>query len=207
MKRFRLIALLLCAVMLLSACSRLTAAMDAFMNNGQEDDANSGRLPENSFVINGEDIPIYQYQDGQVSVIDPNGQQITVVIPNNGQLPDSYYPVPTTPAPSTPVATDPQVDSRLVGSWVAYQASFMDENGCGGGAGLELFLCENGYGVIQSSDGEVFEYQYHCNYSHERIYGKWGVSGDKFVFTTTENWLYDDSESIGQTMEIPLSFT
>ena len=109
---------------------------------------------------------------------------------------------PIDPAPSG----DLQTPEHMVGSWVAWQAAFMD-GGHGGGTGMELYLCENGYGVLETSDGEISENQFFGNHTNTRIYGKWGVSGDTFFFTTTENWYYDDSESIGKTIALPFATT
>ena len=199
MKR-TIIALLLCAILLLAGCSRLEAAVDAFLGNGQS----QGVEVDQNIAINGDN-----------SFLTPGGSMITVITPDGNISYSPIYPdsnggisviQPDINYETFPVQQDFYTPNWMFGFWQAYQTDYL-MNGEGAAPGFELCLAGNGYGVLQMSDGIVSGGNYYVNYTSARLYGRWQVSEDLFQFIVTEDWFDASGTNIGLVLELPYAPT
>ena len=197
MKRL-IVSLLVCAMVLLTGCGRLTLFFDQLLGNDDpQPEAEYDQNMENSF-ISGENNMIISPEGSYITVITPEGNgMISVITPDNGEISVS------TPDYSHVQASCPE---WMFGAWLAWQGHYV-QDGFGVGSGFGLYLDENGYGVLELSDGEVFENSYALNYTSFRLYGTWEIRGDIFRFTVTEDWYSADGGNIGQVWELPFAET
>lgn len=185
MNKIRIFSLFLCLILALCACGR---------DRSQPQQEVALNVPSFSYSAQGgAQVPA----DGTIVYQGGNGGGISILPPDDIQI------QPTEPATQPAERVVPEA---LVGCWQAYQGHFM-EPGYGAGCGLELYLCENGYGVMELSDGEIFDYNFIGNYPSLRLYGQWGLVGDQFQFSVLEDWLDTTGVNIGAVYQWPYATT
>lgn len=201
---------LMALVLVLSVCMALCACDIRSTLGNMLGQGGSDFREENSFIQGDTDIQLqpvaptekYQYilgPDGSMSVIiggiDGNGgihfeapDIIVSTLPAEEEEEEAYYP-------------------EYAGVW---QSLRYDRNmvydGHTGGSATTLYLCENGYALYESSDGEINVEQgiYYVNYTWQRLYGRYSIEGGMFTFTAEEDWMHVSGDSIGAVISFPI---
>lgn len=158
-----------CLVLLvLSLCVLLSACDIGGMFNRNEE----APQQENSFIKGESDIQLQPDQSGNIYhyAVGPDGNSMSVIIggetDNKGGI-SVDVPVPTAPPEETN-------NADFAGVWqsLRYDSSMVFDGHTGGSA-TTWYLCENGYALYESSEGEidVERDQYWLNYTYARLYG------------------------------------